>query len=62
LVSGAYDTLGTGHHANLPGHSFILVGPDGTIDWRGDYPGMWVEPATVASTVSSYLDEPDGGP
>lgn len=57
-VSQSYDTLGTGHHADLPGHSLILVGPEGEIRWRGDYPGMWVEPATVVSTVRSYLDQP----
>ena len=51
-VSRAYDTLGTGHHADLPGHSFVLVGPDGQMLWRGDYPGMWVEPAQLASTIS----------
>lgn len=54
-VARAYDTLGTGHHADLPGHTFILVGPDGTIRWRGDYPGMWVEPAELASAVSDKL-------
>ena len=57
-VARAYDTLGTGHHADLPGHSLVLVGPDGIISWRGDYPGMWIEPAEVASTVSNYLDQP----
>lgn len=54
-VSRAYDVLGTGHHANLPGHSFILVGPDGRMRWRGDYPGMWIEPAELASTVRAEL-------
>ena len=56
-ISRAYDTLGTGHHADLPGHSLVLVGPDGAVRWRGDYPGMWVEPAEVASTVSNYVDQ-----
>ena len=54
-VSSAYKTLGTGHHANLPGHSFILVGPDGRTEWRADYPGMWVEPAELAKTVASKI-------
>ena len=53
-ISRAYGTLGTGHHANLPGHSLVLVGPDGTIRWRADYPGMWVEPSQVVATVKSY--------
>lgn len=50
-VSRAYKTLGTGHHAGLPGHSFVLVGTDGTMRWRGDYPGMWVEPSALADTI-----------
>lgn len=56
-VSSAYETLGTGHHANLPGHTLVLVGPDGTIKWRGDYPGMWVEPVEVVSTIRPLLSE-----
>ena len=54
-VSRAYKTLGTGHHANLPGHSFVLVGPDGRMRWRADYPGMWVEPADLDQLVRSQL-------
>jgi len=54
-TSAAYKALGTGHHANLPGHTFILVGPDGMIRWRGDYPGMWIEPSELASLVTSKL-------
>lgn len=54
-VSSAYDTLGTGHHANLPGHTFILVGPNGQVRWRANYPSMWVEPSTLAETVKAQL-------
>ena len=54
-VSRSYDTLGKGHHADLPGHSFVLVGPDGQIRWRGDYPGMWVEPAELAKALRAEL-------
>ena len=54
-VSRAYDTLGTGHHADLPGHSFVLVDPDGQMRWRGDYPGMWVEPGELATSVAAEL-------
>jgi peroxiredoxin len=54
-TSEAYDVLGRGHHANLPGHTFILVGPDGTIRWRGDYPGMWIEPSELAAAVTENL-------
>lgn len=39
-VSGAYGTLAYGMmNGALPGHTFILVGPDGTIRWRADYGG-----------------------
>ena len=54
-VSRSYDTLGTGHHADLPGHSFVLVGPDGQMRWRGDYPEMWVAPAELAEAVRAQL-------
>lgn len=54
-ISRTYKTLGTGHHADLPGHTFILVGPDGDIRWRGDYPGMWVEPAELTKNVLSKI-------
>lgn len=54
-VSRAYDTLGRGHHADLPGHSFVLLGPDGTERWRGDYPTMWVEPAQLLAAVKGAL-------
>ena len=39
-VSGAYGTLAYGMmNGVLPGHTFILVGPDGRIRWRADYGG-----------------------
>lgn len=41
-VSAAYDTIGKGHHADLPGHSFVLVDGAGQLQWRGDYPTMYV--------------------
>lgn len=52
-ISAAYDTLGRGHHADLPGHSFVLVDGGGEIAWRGDYPTMWVEPAELAAEVEA---------
>lgn len=54
-VARAYDTLGRGHHANLPGHSFILVDEAGTIRWRGDYPSMYVATAELLETIGSRL-------
>ena len=39
-VSGAFGTLAYGMmNGALPGHTFILVGPDGKIRWRADYGG-----------------------
>ncbi|MGH2599555.1 MAG: peroxiredoxin family protein, partial [Dehalococcoidia bacterium] len=39
-VSGAYDALSYGMMGgSLPGHTFVLVGPDGVIRWRADYGG-----------------------
>lgn len=52
-IAAAYDTLGRGHHADLPGHSFVLVDSGGQIAWRGDYPTMWVEPAELAAEVEA---------
>lgn len=54
-VSRAYDALGRGHHAELPGHTFVLIGADGTQRWRGDYPTMWVEPAELLAAARSAL-------
>lgn len=39
-VSARYDALSYGMmQGTRPGHTFILVGPDGTIRWRADYGG-----------------------
>lgn len=39
-VSDAYGTLAYGMmNGALPGHTFILIGPDGRIRWRADYGG-----------------------
>ena len=52
-VSDAYDTLGTGHHAELPGHSFVFVDGQGEIRWREDYASMFVAPDDLISSVAS---------
>ncbi|HEX6208191.1 MAG TPA: peroxiredoxin family protein [Actinomycetota bacterium] len=54
-VASAYDTLGTGHHGGLPGHSFILLDDQGRYRWRGDYPGMWVSPEELLSRTRASL-------
>ena len=39
-VSRRYDALSYGMMGGtMPGHTFILVGPDGIIEWRADYGG-----------------------
>lgn len=54
-VSLAYDTLGKGMHAELPGHSFILIDSDGTQIWNGDYPSMWLPPQDLLEEATSRL-------
>ena len=52
-VSNAYGVVGTGMHANLPGHSFVLVDDSGRIAWRGDYPSMFVNTNQLVSDIGS---------
>ena len=54
-VSVAYDVLGRGHHADLPGHSFILVDQAGIVRWRGDYPSMYVSAGELLGALRSSL-------
>lgn len=54
-VSSAYDTLGKGMHAGLPGHGFILIDADGTQLWHGNYPSMWLAPADLLEEVTRRL-------
>lgn len=52
-VSNAYGVVGTGMHADLPGHSFVLVDGSGRIAWRGDYPSMFVTADQLLSDIGS---------
>ena len=54
-VSKAYGVLGTGMHAGLPGHSFVLVDKDGIKKWTGSYPSMWLAPADLLKEVKQRL-------
>ena len=54
-VSAAYDTIGRGHHADLPGHSFVLVDGDGNMRWRMDEPSMFVEPTRLVDGATTAL-------
>ena len=54
-VSKAYDVLGKGMHANLPGHGFVLIDGNGVERWQADYPSMWLDPADLLKTAKSKL-------
>ena len=54
-VSEAYGMLGTGMHAWLPGHGFVLIDGDGVQRWSGDYPSMWLDPDELLDIVTAEL-------
>lgn len=54
-VSKAYGVLGTGMHAGLPGHSFVLIDKEGVKKWTGAYPSMWLAPADLLKEVQQRL-------
>ncbi|WP_448059225.1 peroxiredoxin family protein [Cellulomonas hominis] len=54
-VSEEYGALGTGMHAGLPGHGFVLIDADGVQRWQGDYPSMWLAPADLLDEALSRL-------
>jgi peroxiredoxin len=54
-VSKEYGTLGTGMHAGLPGHGFVLVDANGNQVWKGDYPSMWIDPKELLTIVKGKL-------
>lgn len=54
-VSETYGTLGTGMHAGLPGHGFVLIDADGVQQWYGNYPSMWLDPEELLDIVQSEL-------
>lgn len=60
-VAQAYDALSYGMmDGATPGHTFILVGPDGVIRWRADYGAapnytMYVPNADILAEVSRIL-------
>ena len=54
-VSRAYDMLGTGMHARLPGHGFVLVDETGAVRWKMEYPSMFVSADDLLAAVRPYL-------
>lgn len=61
-VSQSYDALSYGMMGGAtPGHTFILVGPDGIIRWRADYGGppkftMYVPDDTLLAELHAVLN------
>jgi Peroxiredoxin len=56
-VSTSYHAIGTSSsmHANLPGHTFILVDHDGSIRWRGEYPQMFLDSNALLAKLRSAI-------
>ena len=54
-VSKEYKALGTGMHAGLPGHGFVLIDAKGVQRWYGNYPSMWLDPKELLKIVDSKL-------
>lgn len=54
-ASKAYGTLGKGMHAELPGHSFVLIDASGVQRWYGEYPSMWLEPGDLLNEIKTRL-------
>jgi len=54
-VSEAYGTLGKGMHADLPGHSFVLIDKTGQQRWYGEYPSMFISPNDLLNEVHNHL-------
>ena len=54
-TSKAYGTLGKGMHADLPGHSFVLIDKAGNQRWYGEYPSMWLSTADLLKEVRTHL-------
>jgi peroxiredoxin len=54
-VSQEYGVLGTGMHAGLPGHGFVLIDADGNQIWKAEYPSMWIDPEDLLALVTGTL-------
>ena len=54
-VSTAYGTIGKGMHADLPGHSFVLIDKAGNQRWYGEYPSMFLSTTDLLNEVKAHL-------
>ena len=52
-ISSAYNVIGTGMHADLPGHSFVLIDPSGQIKWQMAYPSMFASAQQLVKDMGS---------
>lgn len=52
-VSDAYGMIGTGMHADLPGHGFVLVDGSGNIKWTMAYPSMYASAQQIVADMES---------
>ena len=55
-MSTAYGTIGKGMHADLPGHSFVLIDKAGNQRWYGEYPSMWLSTTDLLKEVRTHLN------
>ena len=55
-ASAAYGTLGKGMHANMPGHSFVVIDKSGVVRWSGEYPSMWLDPMDLLATATAAIE------
>jgi len=42
-------------HADLPGHSFVLIDKAGNQRWYGEYPSMFISPDDLLTEVHNHL-------
>jgi peroxiredoxin len=54
-VSTAYGTIGKGMHADLPGHSFVLIDKAGNQRWYGEYPSMYLSTSDLLKEINAHL-------
>lgn len=54
-ISAAYNVIGTGMHADLPGHSFVLVDASGQIKWQMAYPSMFASAQQLVKDMGSAV-------
>ena len=54
-VSTAYGTIGKAMHADLPGHSFVLIDKAGNQRWYGEYPSMYLSTTDLLKEVRAHL-------